>query len=398
MKNRWIILIAGVAIQTTLGGLYAWSTFTPWLADSYGINTAQAGFIFGMTIAVFTIVTIFAGRLLAVKGPRLTAAIGALLFICGYALASFSKGFYPLLLLGIGGIAGAGIGFGYVCPLSVGMKWFPKKKGLVTGVSVAGFGAGAILLSSVAEFFLLGGMDVLIFFRWQGAVSGLVLISGALLLADPPGTKKSGTGFTFEHSMLFTAPFGIMLLGMFAGTFAGLLTVGNLIPLMIESGLSHESAVVAISIFAVGNTLGRIAWGHIFDYVNYKSIPLSLTSFALALMLLLLPLPALFLYLIVGLLGFSFGANFVIYASSISHYFGSTLFPRLYPICFLAYGLAGIIGPGAGGYLFDQTGSFLMAILLSFIIIAGAGLLSFIKLPIFEENRLTFSNKIIENR
>lgn len=391
-----MILLAGVAMQTTLGGIYAWSTFTPWLHESYDLTAGQAGFIFGLTIAVFTVVTIFSGRLLAARGPRITALIGALLFISGYLIASFSGGSYPILLLGLGVVAGGGIGFGYVCPLSTGMKWFPKKKGLVTGVSVAGFGGGAILLSSVAEFFLLRGTDVLLFFRWQGIISGIILIGGALILADPPESVKSRASWCVGRSILFSSPFGVMVLGMFAGTFAGLLTVGNLIPLMKEVGLDHQGAVLAVSIFAVGNTLGRISWGHIFDRLHLKTIPLSLATYALVNLILLLQIPAGAIYLVVLLLGFSFGANFVVYASSVSHQFGSSLFSRLYPICFLAYGLAGIIGPGVGGFLFDRTGSFSTAILLSTVIIAAVSILSMMKLPDLGGNRLTFPDRVIQ--
>jgi MFS transporter, OFA family, oxalate/formate antiporter len=396
VRNRWIILIAGVAIQATLGGIYAWSTFIPWLNAGYGVSTGQAGFIFGLAIATFTVTTIFAGRLLAARGPRITVMIGALLFIGGYLLASFSQGFFPLLLLGSGGIAGAGIGFGYVCPLSVGMKWFPQRKGLVTGVSVAGFGGGAIILSSVAEFFLIRGTDVLLFFCWQGLASGIVLLSAALLMADPPGTKNVGSDNSFRRSMLFSAPFVILVLGMFSGTFAGLLFVGNLVPFAKEAGLNQEGAIIAVSIFAGGNTLGRIVWGHLFDRIKYRSIPLSLAGYAAASLLLLLYLPSGMIYFVIAFLGFSFGANFVIYASSVSHRYGSTLFSRLYPICFLSYGLAGIIGPGVGGYLFDRTGSYVVAIILCSAITAGASILSGIKLSIFKENRLTFLYTVVQ--
>ncbi len=119
MKNRWLVLIAGVLIQSILGGVYAWSSLTPWF-NQYGISKAQSGFIFGVTIAVFTVAMIGAGQLVNKKGPRVTALIGALLYGCGYLLAAYSGGEYLILLLAIGGFAGAGIGFGYVCPLSVG--------------------------------------------------------------------------------------------------------------------------------------------------------------------------------------------------------------------------------------------------------------------------------------
>ena len=379
MNNRWVVLGAGVLIQTILGGIYAWSTFVPWLTKTHGLSTGQCGFIFGLTIATFSVAMTFAGRVLTMKGPRLTAGIGAALFSGGYLLASVSNGSFPVLLLSLGGIVGTGIGFGYVCPISVGMKWFPDKKGLVTGVSVAGFGAGAILLSSVAEYLLLADIDIFAFFRWLGVFAGIILFIAALFLRDPPSFKR-GPSKSCGLSTVLSLPFGIIALGMFAGTFAGLLIIGNLTPLVIKANLTDEQAVVSVSIFAAGNSLGRIVWGHVFDHLGYRSIPLSLGLFALLGLLLLIPLPRWLLFLAVGFIGFVFGANFVVYASAVSRHFGTDSFPRLYPICFLAYGLAGIVGPGIGGILADFTGSYITALYVSSAIVATAGIVSFLKL------------------
>lgn len=386
MKNRWVILAAGVVMQTILGGIYAWSTFTPWLESSYALSKGQCGFIFGLTIAVFTLAMNVAGRVLTKKGPRFTASIGAVLFMCGYFFASFSNGNFWGLLLGLGVIAGTGIGFGYVCPLSVGMKWFPKKKGLVTGVAVAGFGGGAVILSSVAQHFLIEGMDVLEFFRWFASLTGIALLLSASFLSDPAPRKKTHRPRAGEE--VFCVPFAIITLGMFSGTFAGLLIVGNLTSFVLEAGLSASLAVTAVGIFSIGNAIGRVVWGQIFDYFTYKSIPLSLASFAIFSICLLSPLPTWLLLTVVGLLGFCFGSNFVVYASAVSNIFGEESFPKLYPICFLAYGLAGSIGPGIGGYLADYTGSYRLALFISIGLVSITSLVAIIKLQTFELKEL----------
>ncbi len=386
MKNRWIILLAGIVLQTILGGIYAWSTFTPWLEKSYNLTKGQCGFIFGLTIAVFTISMTFAGRILTKKGPRFTASIGAILFASGYFLASYSEGNFWVLLVSLSVIAGAGIGFGYVCPLSVGMKWFPKKKGLVTGTAVAGFGGGAVILSSIAQHFLVSGTDVLHFFRGFSLLTGAALLIAASFLADPAPGKKSLKPKRGEE--LFSIPFIVITLGMFSGTFAGLLIIGNLTSFVIEAGLSAKLAVTAVGIFSIGNAIGRVAWGQIFDYLDYKSIPLSLAAFALFSICVLIPLPTWLLLVVVGLLGFCFGSNFVIYASAVSNIFGEESFPKLYPICFLAYGLAGSIGPGVGGYLADVTGSYRLAIYLSVGLVSLTSILATSKLKAFKATEI----------
>ncbi len=379
MNNRWVVLGAGILIQIIFGGIYAWSTFTPHLIQNYNLTKGECGFIFGLTIGIFTLAMTFAGRLLTKKGPRLTAVIGSALFLAGYFLASMSGGSFILMLLSIGVIAGSGIGFGYVCPLSVGMKWFPKNKGLVTGVAVAGFGGGAVLLSSVADHFIQSGMDVMLFFRWFSIVAGILLIVASMFLSEPENGEEKQEDKE-EKTSIFNLPFGINTLGMFAGTFAGLLIIGNLTPIVIKAGLSQAQAVVMISVFAIGNAIGRVTWGQIYDKLGNRAIPLSLGSFAIFCTLFLLPLPQVFMFISVALMGFGFGANFVVYASAISGYFGVEAFARLYPLCFLAYGIAGITGPGAGGFIADQTGSYDVALYISIAIVTVATLLTSIGL------------------
>jgi len=303
VRNRWISLIAGVLIQIILGGIYGWSTFIIQLGANYGLTHSQAGFIFGLCITTFTLTMIFSGRILATYGPRLTAGIGAVLFTGGYLLASFSQGIFAILLLGLGIITGAGIGFGYVCPLTVGMKWFPKNKGLVTGISVAGFGSGAILLSAVASRLLGAGMDVLVFFRWWGIGCGSLLLIASQFLTEPITMRKT-THKVVLTSEVYSLQFWMCAVGMFAGTFAGLLINGNLLPIVAEGGLSGPRSLQALSLFAVGNAMGRIVWGYFFDVLGYKSIPLSLIGLSMAGLALFISLPEWLLLLDMLCIGF----------------------------------------------------------------------------------------------
>uniref|UniRef100_A0A7C3HYY1 MFS transporter n=1 Tax=Gracilinema caldarium TaxID=215591 RepID=A0A7C3HYY1_9SPIR len=391
MKNRWLSLLSGVIIQTILGGVYAWSAFTPWLISSYGLNKAQTGFIYGLIFGVFTIVMVFAGKVLLVVGPQISVIISAILFFSGYFLASLSHGSFLMILLGLGVLTGAAIGFGYICPLSVAMKWFPDKKGLVSGVSLAGFGGGAILLSLIANYFLNKGMDVLYFFRIFGIGAGSLLLISALFLNEPDSVSKTQKKQS-SYQGVFTKTFLLAFLGLFSGTFSGLLINGNLIPIALGFGFSMEQAVTAISLFSIGNAFGRIVWGQIFDHIGYKSIPLSLLSLILTSFCLLIPSPAWLLLIVIGLFGFSFGSNFVVYASAVSRYFGVDHFSSLYPVCFLSYGLAGIIGPGFGGLIADVTGSYTISIYVSILILGISFLIVTFNMNSFKNKKLPYDN------
>ncbi len=385
MKNRWVALMAGILIQTVLGGIYAWSTFAPFLERCYGLSKGQCGFIFGVTIASFTLAMTQAGHVMARKGPRFTVAIGALLFMTGYLLASISNGYFPVLLVSLGVVSGIGIGFGYACPLSVAMKWFPQRKGLVTGVSVAGFGGGAILLSSTAAHFLQQ-IDLLVFFRFYGISTGVILLISAFFLTEPTTTLRKSTQVKWKKEVI-SWPFFILATSLFAGTFSGLLVIGNLVPIVVANGLPQSQAVIAITIFSLGNVLGRVFWGHVFDKINYKCIPLSLICFALFTPPLLLSLPHWVTMLAIGLLGFAFGANFVIYASATSLHFGTEYFSILYPLCFLSYGIAGMVGPFVGGWLADGSGAYNTALYLSISVLVIAAILASLRLSVLKLSR-----------
>lgn len=371
--QKWIVLSAGVVCMTAIGGIYAWSTFVPHFIEAYNLTRAQSGMIFGVMIAVFTLATIPAGRLLERRGPKVTAGLGALFFAAGYIIASFSGGRFQLLFAGIGLVTGAGIGLAYVCPLAIGMKWFPNNRGLVTGVSVAGFGFGAVLLSAMAEYLLtVLGLDVLAVFRLIGIAFGGLAFIGALLLAEPPGTTAAAAEpVPGEAAAALLSPaFLLIWLGMFAGTFAGLLISGNMKPIMLEIGLSANHAILTISLFAVGNTLGRLFWGHAHDRLSARrTIPISLAFLGTVLLPLVFVTTSEIILVLSVLIGFGFGACFVVYAASIVEHFGIHALPRLYPPCFLGYGLAALIGPPAGGWIADVTGSYVLALVLGFAVV-----------------------------
>ncbi|WP_321302017.1 MFS transporter [uncultured Sphaerochaeta sp.] len=374
MHNRWIVLIAGLIMQTILGGIYAWSTLTPWLAESYGISNGESGFVFGLSITVFTLVMVYSGHLLARKGPRIPALIGALLYMAGYSLASRSHGSFPLLLLAVGVVAGSGIGFAYVVPLSVGMQWFPRQKGLITGLSVGGFGGGAIILSSIIEAGKLSGLSLDRFFLFYSLVSGSLLFLAALLLSSPPATTGKKSGEMQVHQVHSEKPMVLSILGMFSGTFAGLLLVGNLAPYALSKGLAEEMTVLSVVLFSLGNLSGRIIWGHIFDRTGYRVIPWSLLLASLFYVLVRVASGGFMFLASVLVLGFLFGSQFVLYAGYLSKTYGVTSFSKRYPLVFLSYGLAGIIAPGIGGWIADTTGSYNTAIMVCLVLLSVSGL------------------------
>jgi len=164
---------------------------------------------------------------------------------------------------------------------------------------------------------------------------------------------------------------------------AGLMIIGKLKPIVKSASDLAWFAPLCLAFLAVGNAAGRVAWGVGFDRIGFRAVPLSLAGLAVGLGLFSVArTPGLFMTAAV-LLGFGFGANFVVYASALSAHFGLEAFPRLYPFCFLGYGVAGLAGPPLGGWMAERTGSYGPALLLGLAILLAAAIATTIGLRTF---------------
>ncbi|MEI6279850.1 MAG: MFS transporter, partial [Verrucomicrobiae bacterium] len=133
--NRWLIAGMGTLLQLCLGSVYAWSYFQKPLVDAYGWSNTQVAWTFSFAIGFLGVAAAVGGVLLPRFGPRKLAVTGSLLYGLGYLLAAVALQWksLPLLWLGYGVVGGIGLGLGYVTPVATAAKWFPDKKGLVTG-------------------------------------------------------------------------------------------------------------------------------------------------------------------------------------------------------------------------------------------------------------------------
>jgi MFS transporter, OFA family, oxalate/formate antiporter len=370
--KRYAILAASLTIDICLGGVYAWSVFVPWLVHGYGLTTTQTQSVFGTTIAMLAIVGVYSGRLVERRGPRLPLLIAGALFAAGYALAAITDVAYVGLLLGVGVLAGAALGMGYVCPLSASVKWFPDHKGLITGITVAGFGSGAIVLSALAQRLADSGVSVPSMFLIIGVVYGVAILIAGLLVSFPP-TEASEVRREPPVSRIVRQPlFWGLAMGMFGGTFAGLMVIGNLKPYGLDEGVGISAATAAISALAIGNAAGRVTWGWLYDRAGRVMIPASLIILSGTLLALAqAPGDAAFV-VCTAAVGFCFGACFVLYAAEVTSRWGVEAMGGVYPLIVLAYGISGVLGPVTGGWLFDSTGSYASAILLAAVLSTGS--------------------------
>ena len=410
-KNRWIVVIGAVLIQLCLGSIYAWSVFTEPLKEA-GWTSAQTQGVFSAGLASFAVVMVIAGRIMPKWGPRRLAMAGGLVLGLGYILAGVLGGtsFFKLFIF-IGLVGGSGIGLAYVVPIAVGMRWFPDKKGLISGLAVAGFGFGATLWVKLAGSWghLIAQLGLGNTFIIYGAAFLILVVTGGIRMTFPagdyqpagwtPSEREKKTGASRDLSsgrMLRTPQFYMILLTFAVGASAGLMSIGLMKlfpkPELIESGLDEVTAssiagTAMALFFALANGLGRIAWGAISDFAGRKRsiiIMMATQGCFVFCFQYMAGIPVL-LYLGAALIGFNFGGNFALFPTITADTFGTRYIGQNYGWVFLAYGAGGIFGPMLGGRLGDM-GNFPLAFAICGVLcIAGAVLISFVR-PIGKES------------
>jgi OFA family oxalate/formate antiporter-like MFS transporter len=376
--NRWKVVVGAVLIQLSLGAIYAWSVFTPALKAS-GWSKLDTQMVFAVGLATFALVMVWAGRKLADWGPHRLAVTGGLVLAAGYILAGLlgGTGFWAVCI-GIGVIGGAGIGLGYVVPIAVGMRWFPDRKGMITGLAVAGFGFGAMGWVKIAGSWgqLIEGIGLANTFLVYGAAFAVLVLVGAKWMRMPPegwvpagyvapaATAAGGREFT-PREMLLSPSFYLIFMTFAISAGAGLMSIGLMKLYPMEAlqaagyGMAEASAIAGTAMavfFSLANGVGRIVWGTLSDHLGRRLSVIIMTG-TQGVVLMIFSIVAgneYMLYLSATLIGFNFGGNFALFPAFTADTFGNASVGRNYPFVFLSYGVGGIAGPILGGLLGDM--------------------------------------------
>ena len=138
-------------MQIALGAVYAWSVFRIPLSRAYGWSISQVTLTFELAILMLGLAAFAGGLWMKRAGPRRMATLGGLGYGLGVILAGQAHGHLGLLYLSFGLLGGFGLGLCYIVPVATLIKWFPDKRGMITGLAVAGFGAGALVTAPIAQ-------------------------------------------------------------------------------------------------------------------------------------------------------------------------------------------------------------------------------------------------------
>ena len=399
--NRWWIAAAGTLLQLCLGTVYAWSYLKNPLMQTYGWNNTQVTWVFSLAICCLGLAAAWGGMNLGKIGPRRLALAGGVLFGSGYLLAALALHLksLPLLYVGYGLFGGVGLGLGYVTPVATAAKWFPDKKGMVTGMVIMGFGLGALIMSKVLlpQLMAASGGNLVTTFIWLGAVFGVITVACGLVMRYPPEDLnlpgKSGTrsemqtpaaGADLTKSNCLLSPRFFVIWGVFfCNITAGIAIIGFLSPMMqdllkrSDPGLTKDHLNAAgATLIAVGslfNGLGRFFWGGISDRIGrVLTFRMILATQVLAFLVLAnVPLPWVFAPVVCYVL-LCYGGGFGTMPALVLDVFGARMMPVVYGTVLTAWSAGGIVGPQIVAWLTDHYGP-QRAAPLSFMV--GAGLL-----------------------
>jgi MFS family permease len=406
-RRGWVVTLAGMGLNLALGILYAWSVFSKQLVETvekggFGWTKTQATLPYTLAIACFALMMIPAGRLQDRLGPRLVASAGGVLTGLGLVVASFSSAASTApAVIGFGLLAGTGFGLGYAAATPAAVKWFPpEKKGLITGLVVAGFGIASVYIAPLSKH-LLGAYGIATSFRILGIAFLVVATAFAQLIRNPEKPAASlkapvpGAAARVDatwREMLRSRMFYMLWVQYACAATAGLMIIGHMAKIVaVQSGNTISIGFVFVALLAVFNASGRIIAGVISDYIG-RVVTLGIVCIMQASAMFFFPSFTTVGGFILGsaVVGFSYGACLSIFPSATADQWGTKNMGLNYGALFTAWGVGGVVGPMLAGRIADATGSYTgayniagMLLMLAFVL----AMLSYIEVSVNLEQR-----------
>ncbi len=371
--KRWFLALAGVVIMLVLGTVYAWSVFVKPIAAMQGWEVKVVSRVFMLIIGVIGISAAFGGMLVDKKGPKFVATLGTAFYGVGVLLGGVAlySGNFMFLLFGYGVIAGIGNGLAYVVPIATLIRWFPDKRGLITGLAVMGFGFGAFFIGLLAPG-LINKVGVANAFLILGAIYFVCSVLASLMLKNPPagwlpkGFKPAASAISAADSFNWNEASKTrqwyMLWGMlFLNVTAGMGLLSKLSPMaqdVIKLAQNIDDpaklAVLGGGVLATAsifNGLGRLFWAAISDMIGRKGVYMVMFLTQAILYIFLPQITSVLLFTIIACYLLScLGGGFAVMPAFAADSFGPTNIGKIYGFLLTAWGAAGVVG----GFVFAE--------------------------------------------
>lgn len=374
MKSKGVkVLIAAAGVNFIAGLLYIWSVISKSLVNELGWSSKEASLPYTIATISFVIAMVFLGRLLDLRGPKVTATIGSILMGTGLILSGLTKN-PAVMVLTFGIICGAGIGTVNVSAAPPALKWFPpEKKGLIAGIVVAGVGFSSVVFSPLANYFI-NSVGISKTFIYIGIGALVVAVSLAQLVENPPadyipqGVKDSqkgegkqlatrGKDYSWKD-MLKTLNFYKLWIMFAFSSSAGLMIIGHAANIA-KVQVNWEGGFVLVILLAIFNTIGRLAGGVFSDKIGRVNLmKIAFVVQAVNMFMFTRYSNVTMLAVGVAIAGACYGANFSVFPAIISDLYGAKHFGVNYGLIFTSWGFGGVIGPMTAAAIIDATNNY----------------------------------------
>ena len=362
-------VIASATLSAVLGTIHAFSVFIPQWEGLPGADRASVSLIYSVALVSLTIAVLFGYRIYQRLSPVAMFLLAGTLAALGLWLSAVGSSLIALYVT-YGVVFGGANGLGYGYALQLSGQAVPKRRGFVMGLVTAFYAVGATVAPLLFVFLInLGGNAMAL--KAMSVIVLVVAIIAAFLV------RWSGASYTSESSATsnilsptLTQARVYIWIGYGSAVTAGLMVIGHAYGIAIWMNIDTRFVAWATMIVAFGNMLGGFSAGYYADRISSRFVifwlPL-LTIVGLIVLVLPTDLAAAFVFVALGLIGYCYGAIIAVYPVAVVDVFGSAAAPRIYGQVFTAWGLAGLLGPWAGGWLFDRTGSYIAAIMIAMV-------------------------------
>ncbi|MCL2764673.1 MAG: OFA family MFS transporter [Treponema sp.] len=390
-KQGFYPVFAAIAIQLTLGIAYIWSVFQTGIANSiFGGDNAAAGLTFSLLLATLTIGSVFGGKLAVKYSTRIVVFTGGVILSAGFFLASFvTAGTSWLLWVTYGVMGGAGMGFTYSTTIACAQKWFPHKKGFVTGIIVSALGFGGVVFTPIVESLITAfggaGAGEPKTFMVLSAIFLVVCTAGSFFLKNPPeeysqqyaagsnAPNKAALKAVKDHTpaeMLKSPRFYLMTAAFMFACMGGLMMIGFAKPIAVAKDLAQTATigVLAISMF---NSIGRLLWGIVSDKIGRKNTIMILLSGSAILSLFVTAVNGYWIYVLIALIGFFYGGLLSTFPSLTADIFGAKHMATNYGFVLLGFGIGAIVSSQIAGYYKNIAANDISLMFPAFVIASG---------------------------
>ncbi len=400
IRNRWVQLVLGIVCMIMIANLqYGWTLFVLPIDQAHKWGTKAIQIAFTIFVVTETWLVPFEGYLIDRFGPRPTVFAGGLLIGASWLINGYAD---SLTMLYIGAaVGGTGGGIIYGATIGNAAKWFPDRRGLASGLTAAGFGAGsAITIVPISLWIAANGYQSA--FITFGAVQGIVVVLVSLLLTPPPHVDRVtaiARGPQFRPAEVLKHPVFWLMYVMFVMVGAGgLMATAQLAVIAQDYGVAKQPVTLlgltlpaltfALSLDRVLNGLTRPFFGWVSDQIGREItmfIAFGLEAFGIYALVAWAHDPVSFV-IISGLVFFAWGEIYSLFPATCTDIFGAQYATTNYGMLYTAKGTAALLVP-LSSVLRDATGSWQGVFLICAAVNALAALLAIFALRPMRQRR-----------